>query len=211
MPGPVRSMPPTSTLGQLMFSSSAAIPGMPSSIAAICPNSSTVSPARLTMTGTFHFAQAAASSSITSLMPTFWSPMELSMPAGVSATRGWRLPPRGAIVTPLLTTAPRALILKCFANSKPQLKVPDAGITGFFNTRPVFWPGARSTSSRGFMNSGYARRCRQRYDRQSKDSARELARPPKRPGLLPGLKVTCLRSGQERFSAFAFAAGRRPR
>ena len=34
------------------------------------------------------------------------------------------------MVTPFETTAPRALISNCFANSEPQLKQPEAGITG---------------------------------------------------------------------------------
>src|SRR5690242_19379583 len=91
-------------------------------------------------------------------MPTFCRPIEFSMPPGVSATRGWGLPRRGSMVTPLETMAPSALMSKCFANSKPQLKQPEAGITGLRRSRLFFFDGARSIS----RLDGMAVKCRSR-------------------------------------------------
>ena len=47
------------------------------------------------MTGTFQVAQVAAYFSMTASTPGFWSPIELSIPPGVSVTRGVGLPMRG--------------------------------------------------------------------------------------------------------------------
>ena len=43
---------------------------------------------------------------MTASTPGFWSPIELSMPPGVSVTRGVTLPIRGLSVVPLQQIAP---------------------------------------------------------------------------------------------------------
>src|SRR5207249_991338 len=57
-------------------------------------------------------------------------PIELSMPASVSATRGTGLPMRRLGVTLFVTSAPRRARSIAFAYS--CAKQPEAGITGFF-------------------------------------------------------------------------------
>ena len=58
------------------------------------------------MTGTFHVAHVAAYFSTTASTPGFCSPIELSIPPGVSVTRGVGLPIRGLSVVPLQQIAP---------------------------------------------------------------------------------------------------------
>ena len=58
------------------------------------------------MTGTFQPAHVAAYLSTTASTPGFWRPIELSIPAGVSVTRGVGLPMRGLSVVPLQQMAP---------------------------------------------------------------------------------------------------------
>src|SRR5688500_985069 len=60
-------------------------------------------------------------------------PIELSMPASVSATRGTGLPMRRFGVTLLVTSAPRRP--RSIASAYSCAKQPDAGITGFFSRR----------------------------------------------------------------------------
>src|SRR2546430_15725616 len=57
-------------------------------------------------------------------------PIEFSMPASVSATRGTGLPMRRLGVTLFVTSAPRRARSMAFAYS--CAKQPEAGITGFF-------------------------------------------------------------------------------
>src|SRR5690606_31661980 len=60
-------------------------------------------------------------------------PMELSMPLGVSATRGVGLPARLLGDTLLITSAPR--LLKSSASEYSMAKQPDAGMTGLRSCR----------------------------------------------------------------------------
>src|SRR3954464_2454670 len=60
-------------------------------------------------------------------------PMEFSMPASVSATRGTGLPMRRFGVTLLVTSAPRRA--RSIASAYSCAKQPEAGITGFFRSR----------------------------------------------------------------------------
>src|SRR5690606_39306365 len=60
-------------------------------------------------------------------------PMELSMPLGVSATRGVGLPARLLGDTLLITSAPR--LLKSSASEYSMAKQPDAGMTGLRSFR----------------------------------------------------------------------------
>ena len=58
------------------------------------------------MTGTFQPAHVALYFSMTASTPGFWSPIELSIPPGVSVTRGVGLPMRALSVVPLQQIAP---------------------------------------------------------------------------------------------------------
>lgn len=68
--------------------------------------------------------------------PGFWSPMELSMPEGVSAMRGVSLPAQPFSERPFVVIAPRRLTSKNCAYSFPEANVPDAVVTGFFMRSP---------------------------------------------------------------------------
>jgi hypothetical protein len=61
--------------------------------------------------------------------------MELSIPLEVSATRGLAFPDHGSDETPLVTIAPRRDRSMNCANSRPEAKVPEAVMTGFFRFR----------------------------------------------------------------------------
>ena len=98
--------PPSHTFGHETFNSKPLTPG-------------TVSPAMLTMTGTSHCSQIGAFSLITLRTPMFWRPMALSIPAGVSATRGPRSPARGRNVMLLQTMAPSFWMSNSVAYSVP--------------------------------------------------------------------------------------------
>jgi hypothetical protein len=62
------------------------------------------------MTGTRQAAQVSAYFARTASTPGFWSPIEFSIPPGVSVTRGVGLPMRGRSVVPLQQIAPRRWI-----------------------------------------------------------------------------------------------------
>src|SRR5215212_10208923 len=59
-------------------------------------------------------------------------PIELSIPASVSATRGTGLPMRRFGVTLFVTTAPRRE--RSIASAYSWAKQPEAGMTGFFSS-----------------------------------------------------------------------------
>ena len=58
------------------------------------------------MTGVFQPVHVSAYFSMTASTPGFWRPIELSIPPGVSVTRGVTLPIRGLSVVPLQQIAP---------------------------------------------------------------------------------------------------------
>ena len=64
-------------------------------------------------------------------MPGPCSPIELSMPLGVSAIRGVGRPARGASMTDLVTTAPILATSKNCASSRPAPAQPEAVRIGF--------------------------------------------------------------------------------
>jgi len=111
--------PPSSTLGQEMLASKAATPGAPSSLRATSAYSSQVRPTTLTMTGTPRRASQGRSSASRRSTPGFSSPMELSIPAGVSTVRGGGFPGQGSRDVPFTTTAPRAVRSTRSAYSRP--------------------------------------------------------------------------------------------
>ena len=71
--------------------------------------------------------------------PGFWRPMAFIIPLWTSAIRGVGFPVQGTSATPLLTTAPSLFKSTNSLYSAPDPKVPEAVITGFFNsTPPIF-------------------------------------------------------------------------
>src|SRR5699024_4479191 len=71
--------------------------------------------------------------------PGFWRPMAFIIPLWTSAIRGVGLPGQGTSATPLVTTAPSLFKSTNSLYSAPEPKVPEAVITGFFNsTPPIF-------------------------------------------------------------------------
>jgi hypothetical protein len=63
-------------------------------------------------------------------MPGPWSPIELSIPLGVSAMRGVGRPDRGRSCTDLVTTAPIVVRSTNGSSSRPNAEHPDAVSTG---------------------------------------------------------------------------------
>ena len=70
-------------------------------------------------------------------MPGFCRPMALSMPLRTSATLGVGFPGQGTLATPLVTTAPSRFRSTNSLYSSPDPKVPEATMTGFFNSTPA--------------------------------------------------------------------------
>src|SRR3990172_11289565 len=127
------AMPSASRFGQEMLASIAATPGTESSAQA-CPNSSAVSADTLTTSGVSQAPNAGTICSRKCRRPLLGMPIELSMPASVSQTRGVGLPVRSLGVTLLVTQAPSRAKSMTRLCSSPN--VPDAGISGFFRVRP---------------------------------------------------------------------------
>src|SRR4051794_31216752 len=98
------------------------------------------------MTGTSQPAHVVAYLSSTASTPGFWRPIELSIPAGVSVTRGGGLPRRGLSVVPLQQIAPSAWTSTTSPYSRPYPNVPDATSTGLSSTSAPSRRGARSTA-----------------------------------------------------------------
>src|SRR5215213_2506197 len=88
------------------------------------------------MTGTSQPDQRSAYFSSTALTPGFWRPIEFSIPAGVSVTRGGGLPTRGRRVVPLEQIAPSRFTSTTSPYSTPYPKVPEATSSGLRRTRP---------------------------------------------------------------------------
>ena len=70
-------------------------------------------------------------------MPGFGSPIELSIPDGVSTVRGVTFPLRGRGVTVLVTRAPSLVRSTTDPYSAPKPEVPEAVITGFLILKPA--------------------------------------------------------------------------
>ena len=139
-----KTMPPSLTLGQEILTSRPATPSTSRS-AAICPYSSTLPAETLTMSGVLQAAPTLGRISLLKAStPGFSRPMQLSIPAGVSATRTPGLPGRGKGVMPLEMMAPTASRSRKSAYSMPNPKVPDAPITGVFMEMPANSTAIRS-------------------------------------------------------------------
>ena len=71
--------------------------------------------------------------------PGFCRPIAFIIPLWISAIRGVGFPVQGTSATPLVTTAPSLFKSTNSLYSAPEPKVPEAVITGFFNsTPPIF-------------------------------------------------------------------------
>ena len=70
-------------------------------------------------------------------MPGFCNPMAFNIPLGVSVTLGVGLPGQGTLATPLVTMAPKRFKSTNRPYSIPEPKVPEAVMTGFFNSTPA--------------------------------------------------------------------------
>ena len=92
--------------------------------------SSTLPPAIETTARAPRSASQARSLSRKASMPGPCSPIELSMPLGVSAMRGVGRPERGAIMMLLVTTAPISVTSKNWSSSRPAAAQPLAVSTG---------------------------------------------------------------------------------
>src|SRR5215217_455675 len=118
-----------------------------SRVSAMAANSSTVSPAMLTIAGTSQEDQIGGHFRTNAARPGFCSPTALSTPAGVSMRRGIELPERGRSVMVLQTKAPRRWTSTMPAYSRPKPKQPEAAMTGLANRNSHGLLGARSTAS----------------------------------------------------------------
>ena len=99
--------PRSSTFGQLTLTSTAMTPGAPASIEAAWAYSCALLPQMLATTRAPRSLRSGSSCATHAATPGPWSPTELSMPAGVSCTRGARLPGQGCADSDFTTTAPR--------------------------------------------------------------------------------------------------------
>ena len=100
--------PPAWTLGQEMFTSRIFTGSASSSARQFSAYSSREKPQTLAMTGPWKIrAMLGTSSRRTASSPGFWRPTAFSIPAAVSAIRGWRLPGRGSRVVPFQEKEPR--------------------------------------------------------------------------------------------------------
>ena len=106
------------------------------------------------MTGTPSFAQTFPYLRATSSAPGFSRPIELRIPAGVSAIRYCGLPGRARGVVPLFTIAPSRPTSMSSAYSTPWPNVPDAVSTGFLSQRPRAASTERSTPCSGSVSAG---------------------------------------------------------
>src|SRR3954471_20823112 len=115
------------------------------------------SPATLTMTGTSHSCQRGTYLSMTASTPGFSTPIELSIPPGVSVTRGVGLPIRGFSVVPLQQMPPSLSTSTTSPYSTPYPNVPEATRIGFGSTSPRPRSTDRSTDSAGTGAGGCVR------------------------------------------------------
>ena len=113
------STPPAFTLGQEMFSSTASMRSTVWLRRQSSAYSSTVTPKRLAMTAVSTPSRRGALSAMKASMPTFSSPMALSIPAAVSRMRGGAFPGLGSRERPLVHRPPMAS-----TSQRPAYSVP---------------------------------------------------------------------------------------
>ena len=125
-----KTWPRSSTLGHEMLTSIAETPSALRSRWARRWYSSTLPPAIDTTARAPRSRSQARSWSMKASMPGPCSPIELSMPLGVSAIRGVARPDRGRSMIDLVTTAPIAVRSRNGSSSRPAAAHPDAVSTG---------------------------------------------------------------------------------
>ena len=128
-----KTRPRLATLGQEMLTSTpttASKASLARRVAATSANSPLVLPAMETRVRAPACLSQARSLSTNAEMPGPWSPIELSIPAGVSAIRGVPRPDRGSAITDLVTNAPSSRMSKNRASSRPLAAQPEAVIIG---------------------------------------------------------------------------------
>ena len=94
---------------------------------------------------------------MTASTPGFWRPIELSIPPGVSVTRGVGLPILGFSVVPLQQIPPSRSTSTTSPYSTPYPNVPDATRIGFGRTSPRPRSTERSTDSAATRAGGSLR------------------------------------------------------
>src|SRR4051794_21046126 len=124
-------MQPDSTLGQETFSSIAATAGWAPTRATAVAYSDGDQPPTLTMTGTPSSPSRGRCPAQKASRPGFASPIEFTIPAGVSAMRTGGLPSRGCSVTVFVTKAPSPSVPAASASS-----VPDPFTSGLRSAMP---------------------------------------------------------------------------
>src|SRR3954471_15257894 len=109
------------------------------------------------MTGVLQVVHVSAYFSTTASTPGFCSPIELSIPPGVSVTRGVGLPIRALRVVPLQQIPPSRSTSTTSPYSTPYPNVPEATRIGFGSTSPRPRSTDRSTESAGTRAGGCVR------------------------------------------------------
>ena len=128
-----KTKPRFSTLGQEMLTSIALMPDTERNLRARVEYSSTVSPAIETIIRAFCSVRYGISFAMKASIPGPCSPIELSIPLGVSAMRGVARPGRTLDITDLVTIPPISRNGKNCANSRPELAQPLAVNVGAGN------------------------------------------------------------------------------
>src|SRR5215831_16328081 len=160
-----------------MFTSTAVTPEASDSLAASSAYSSTVPPAIDTTARAPRESSHGRSRCRKASIPGPCSPIELSIPLGVSAIRGVGRPDRGASMTDLVTTAPILATSKNCASSRPAPAHPDAVRIGFgsstwasqlFRSTAMAPPSRRRPGPRP-PGRRLAARCAERVERDGPD------------------------------------------
>src|SRR6266702_2878526 len=170
----------SSTFGQEMFTSTAVTPEASDSRAASSAYSSTVPPAIDTTARAPLDSSQGRSRCRKAPIPGPCSPIELSMPLGVSAIRGVGRPLRGASITDLVTTAPILATSKNWASSRPAPAHPDAARIGF---------GSSTWASRLVMSTAMTGPSRRGPGRRAGPRPVRLRPAGSLPARLPGLRA----------------------
>jgi len=131
--------PPSLTFGQETLISNALITSSSFKILTHSTYSSTVPAAILQIKGTSYCLRKGILSFIKASTPTLARPIAFNIPAGVSTILCGGLPLRGFKLSDFVTIPPRLLRSVNSEISFPYPTVPEASITGFFNSSdPIF-------------------------------------------------------------------------
>ena len=128
--------PPSSTFGQEILSSKRSI-SQSANFSATEQYCAKVCPQILTIIFVSYCLRNGISFSIKCFAPAFCNPMEFNKPSCVSATLGTGFPFHASSETPFTVIAPKRFKSINSPYSRPEPKVPDAVVTGFFNVTPA--------------------------------------------------------------------------